>query len=348
MGKDKVYIILINYKNWVDTAECLESLLKLDYPNYQIIIVDNSEDEKEISYLIDFFKRNFSTWVEPTNPLRDKSIPPFEREIPFIYLRERSNGNFVFEEKNVENEKEAKVILIKAKENRGFAAGNNIAIKYAFSKNDFEYVWILNNDTVVDKQSLKNMVDYMKKNKDVGILGSKIVLYFQPDYLQLAGGGNFSKFLKRAKHFGREDPANTWEKEVELDHVIGASMFVRKEVLEKELMDEDFFMYVEETEWCTRVKKRGYKLIYFPKSVVFHKESVTIGKKNPAFFYYNTRNSLLFLKKHFKYSLIPATFYYLSRNFIFSLKHKNVKIFFYTLKGIKDFFLNKKGKLLDK
>ncbi len=347
MGKDKVYIILVNYKNWEDTAECLESLFKLDYPSYQIIVVDNSEDNESVKHLINFFERKFNIWIFPENPLRDKSIPPMEDVIPYLYLEENGNKEIIPKKTNAKN-KDPKVILIKAKENRGFAAGNNLGIRYALKNNDFRYVWLLNNDTVVEKDSLKNMVEYMNKNPDVGVLGSKLILYFEPEYIQVAGGGRFSKFLLRAKHFGRMSKIDDWKEETELDHVIGASMFVRKDIVERELMDEDFFMYVEETEWCTRIKKMGYRLIYFPESIVYHKESVTIGKKNPFFFYYNSRNFLYFIKKHYRLRLPSFIVYLIIRNFIFSLKYRDKNIILYSLKGFKDFLLNKKGRLVDK
>ena len=347
MGKDKVYIILVNYKNWEDTAECLESLFKLDYTNYQIIVVDNSEDKESVKHLINFFERKFNIWTPPENPLRDKSIPPMENAIPYLYLEENEDKELIPKKTNAKN-KDPKVILIKAKENRGFAAGNNLGIKYALKNNDFKYVWLLNNDTVVEKDSLRNMVEYMNKNSDVGVLGSKLVYYYYPEYIQMAGGGIISKFLGRTIQFGRRSNINSWSKELNLDYVLGASMFIRKKVLEEELMDEDFFMYVEETEWCTRIRKKGYKLIYFPKSIVFHKEGITIGFKNPLFFYYITRNQLYFLRKHYKTKLFSFLVYTIFRNSYFSIKNKDKNIILYTIKGVKDFILNKKGKIEDR
>ncbi len=299
--------------------------------------MDNRSTNNSIKYIKDFLEGKLDIWIKPDNPLKDLVLPPIPKPVPYFFLKEDEIGK-----KIDENEK---VILIEAGENRGFAAGNNIGVKYALTKDDFEYIWILNNDTVISNDAIASMVDFMEKNRDIGVSGSKLMFYEKPDILQVAGGGKITRFLKKPLHFGRGEDEKKWCAHMELENVIGASMFVRKEVIDKVgMMREDFFMYAEETEWCFRIRDKGYKLFYNPSSKVWHKESVSFGKSNPLMFYYSTRNHLILLKER-NISYTPFIFYIFLRNLFYSLKFNRKDIMVYTLKGIRDFFKGKIGKL---
>jgi len=166
MKNPKVYIIILNYNNWADTIECLESVLRNDYPNYQVIVVDNNSSNNSMEYIKAWAEGKLDVWVNPKHPLRYLSFPPVKKPIPYVhYTREEAEngGNKFLEDKLKENLPEGittkyPMIFIQTGENLGFAGGNNVGIRYAFSKNDFEYIWFLNNDTVIEKDALFKLV----------------------------------------------------------------------------------------------------------------------------------------------------------------------------------------------
>ncbi len=154
--KHKIYIIILNYNGWKDTIECLESVLKNDYENYQIIVVDNDSPNNSMEYIINWAKGKQEVIYDENSQLKHLSQPFESKPLEYVlYTKEEAlNGG----DKEKESKLNNPIIFIQSGENGGFAAGNNIGIKYALTKDDFEYVWLLNNDTVVDEYALYNLV----------------------------------------------------------------------------------------------------------------------------------------------------------------------------------------------
>jgi GT2 family glycosyltransferase len=265
----KVYIILLNYNGWKDTIECLESVLKNDYKNYQVIVVDNDSPNNSMDYIINWAEGKQEVVYDENSQLKYLSQPFETKPLEYVYYTKEEalkGGN---------KEKELKLynplIFIQAGENGGFAAGNNIGIKYALAKNDFEYVWLLNNDTVIKKDSLSSLVSYASKN-DLGISGSALMYYDNPNEIQ-AYGGTINKFFGTGKHIVNKDDI-----EKKLDYVVGASFLINKVVLNKiGLLPEEYFLYYEETDYCFNARKNGFKLGIAVNSKVYHKEGVSTG-----------------------------------------------------------------------
>ncbi len=142
---EKVYIIILNYNGWADTIECLESVLRNDYPNYQVIVVDNNSPNNSMEYIKAWAEGNLDVWVNPSNPLRKLSFPPVPKPIPYVfYTREEAEkgGNFEFEEKikgEIPNGITTKypLIFIQTGYNGGFSYGNNVAMTQTGEKSDF-------------------------------------------------------------------------------------------------------------------------------------------------------------------------------------------------------------------
>jgi GT2 family glycosyltransferase len=257
----RVVVVILNWNGARDTVECMESVLKIDYSNFEIVVVDNGSSDGSVDIIRDRFDH---------------------------------------------------ILLIENKTNLGYAEGNNVGIRHALS-HGAEYVWLLNNDTVVDINALAAMTDLAERNPDIGILGSKIYFYDRPDLLWFAGA---TIDWKRAisAHVGRlEKDTGQYEVEKEVDRVTGCSMLIRREVLEDVgLFDEKFFLYAEEVDLCVRARKKGFHNYYVPKSIVFHKISVSTGENSvPIFAYYNTRNFLYLIRKNVPF---PKREYYLLRS----------------------------------
>jgi GT2 family glycosyltransferase len=189
-------------------------------------------------------------------------------------------------------------------ENLGFAGGNNVGIRYALQQGA-DYVWLLNNDTILERNALSTLVQVAESDPAIGILGGKIYYYSDRDVLSFAGA-TIAWDKGRSPHIGRgESDRGQYDTVHDVDRVSGCSMLVRKDVCERVgLFDEDFFLYAEDVDWCVRAKIAGYRCVYVPASRIFHKEAASVkGKdgKSTLFLYYNTRNFLKLIRKHHRF-----------------------------------------------
>ncbi len=301
---------MLNYKGHLDTVECLESCLKLNYSNFEIIVVDNSDTNDSIEYILNWANGK----IDSIKTLFEGILQP--------YIKKPINIKVLMEHEieSAEGDGSNKLTLIKANSNQGFAAGNNIGLRYVMQRDDFGFAWILNNDTVVDSDALKALVNYYAEantegNKKLGILGSALLYYDTPELVQ-GVGGKFNKYFAVTGHQGQGLPVKALaaKEHMEIDYVIGASMFVSRHFLEEVgLMSEDYFLYFEEIDWATVAKKYHYYIDYCPTSLVYHKEGATINnaidykkKKSELADYYALRNRLLFTRKYYP-QYLPLT-----------------------------------------
>jgi len=207
---------------------------------------------------------------------------------------------------------DASLYLVQTGDNLGFAGGCNVGLRFALSRRDAEYVWILNNDTVVSAAALDELLESMS-DPQVGICGSTLVYYNQPDRVQALGGGTYNPwvgFAKSAGEFSRMPDAILDGRKPHIDYVHGASMLVSRAFLESVgLMTEEFFLYFEELDWACRAKGR-FRLGYAPQSIVYHKEGATIGTGGDASGrsklsdYYMVRNRFRINRKYFPLALL--------------------------------------------
>ncbi|EDM23176.1 glycosyl transferase, family 2 [Caminibacter mediatlanticus TB-2] len=289
----KVYIIILNYNGWQDTIECLESVLKSDYNNYQIVVVDNYSPNNSMDYLKKWAKGELCLWLPDSNPVKRLSFPLEKKPLEYVFYtkEEALKGGIKEKEEKYKNP----LIFIQAGENRGFAAGNNIGIKYALVKDDFEYIWLLNNDTVIKKDTLSKLINYADINH-IGICGSVLKYYDNPNEIQ-AYGGKINRFFGTTSH-----NKNINELKKGLDYIVGASFMINKKVINKiGLMDENYFLYMEETDYCFNAKNNGFKLGVAIDSIVYHKEGASTGST----YKYNDNKSefvdLLSIKNRIKF-----------------------------------------------
>ncbi len=208
--------------------------------------------------------------------------------------------------------------IIVNKQNLGFAEGNNIG--YKISKGD--YILLLNNDTYVEKDFLKNFVEAFEQIPNLASVQSKIVLMDNPNKLDMAGA--YWTDLSFLYYFGYGKNANLskYNKPMPFFSNKGASMMIKREIIENiGLFDKDFFNYYEETDFCHRAWLAGYECWYWPKAVVHHAMGGTSTEFDNAFIqYHNFKNKLLsFLKNFEKKSLITIIPIYLFVNFILSV-----------------------------
>ncbi|MHC2995246.1 MAG: glycosyltransferase family 2 protein [Candidatus Atribacteria bacterium] len=236
-----VYIVILNWNGWQDTAVCVESLLKISYPNYKILIVDNGSTDDSVKMLSEKFP-------------------------------------------NVE--------ILQTGENLGYAGGNNRGIEKALA-NGAEYVFVLNNDTKVDKNFLHPLVDAMEEDKQIGITSGTVYNFDPPHTIQYVGGyfnlykGTSHAFAKNTIDRGQFNTS----KEVSLP--CGAAMLIRADILYKiGMINEMFFLFYEEVALSMMVKSAGYKITFTPGSKIYHKIGASGRKKYAQVSYYTIRNRI--------------------------------------------------------
>jgi GT2 family glycosyltransferase len=296
----KVYIILLNYNGWKDTIECLESVLKNDYPNYQVIVVDNDSPNNSMEYIINWAEGKQEVVYDENSKLKYLSQPFEKKPLNYVYYTKKEalrGGN-----KEKESKLNNPLIFIQAGENGGFAAGNNVGIKYALAKDDFDSVILLNNDTVIGKDTIRNLVEQRMKLGEKAIYGGKIYYYSNPKKIWY-DGGHFNEWLGRSTHINMgkiEDNIGNNESIKKVNFITFCYVLIPKFILKKiGLLDESYFMYVEDLDYSYKVWKNGYKLYHVPTSKVWHKVGASSGEDEVSEFvaYWGMRNRVRFILK---------------------------------------------------
>lgn len=227
---------------------------------------------------------NFEVWVVD-NQSKDGSPEMVEKEFP-------------------------QVKLIKNSINGGFSQANNLAIKQC--KNS-SYVLILNPDTIVPERTLEETVSFMNKNTDIGCIGCKVVKPngsldkackrgFPTPWNSLTYILKLDKLFPKSKLFGGYNATYINEdEESEVDSLVGAFMMIRQETIrEVGLLDESFFMYGEDIDWCYRIKEAGWKNYYYPKVKIIHYKGESSKKQSTRMIGVFHQSMIIFYDKHYK------------------------------------------------
>lgn len=212
--------------------------------------------------------------------------------------------------------------LIKSKENLGFAGGNNLGVKEAKG----EYLFFINNDTIVPKDCIAPLVETLQEDEQIGMVSPKIKFHWDSTLIQYAGYTPMSHWTIRNNSIGyHQKDDGRYDQPRETASIHGAAMMVPKKVVEKVgMMTEVYFLYYEEHDWAEMVKRAGYKIYYQPASYILHKESLSTGKFSPLKTYYIARNRIVFARRNFKplpllISLLFQVFVSVPKNTLFFL-----------------------------
>lgn len=188
------------------------------------------------------------------------------------------------------------VRLIRNRENLGFTGGNNVGIRSGSG----EYFLIINNDTEVVPDLLERMVEPFEKDPTVGVVSPKIRYYSHPKIIQYAGFTEVNPFTGRNKPIGgNTEDHGQFDTPGYTAYAHGAAMMVKKEVIAKVgLLPDIFFIYYEELDWSAHIRRAGYKVYYQPSALIYHKESITMGKESAMKAYFHNRNRILFMRRN--------------------------------------------------
>lgn len=189
------------------------------------------------------------------------------------------------------------VQILELTENRGYAGNNNIGLKMVLDQ-QVDWVFVLNDDTIVDSDCLSLLVEVGESDRKIGIVGPMVYHYSEPELIQSAGG--YLSGYWEAGHFAQnEADQGQFVKPRFVDWISGCAILVRREVIEQVgLLDERFFCYWEEIDWCLRASQSGWNIIHAPQAKLWHKGVQPDYHPNPWVTYYVTRNRFLMLAKH--------------------------------------------------
>ncbi len=263
----RVAIIILNYNGWQDTVECLESLQKVEYPDYLTIVVDNASTDGSVERI--------KSWA-------------VEKEVRFIeYDKETAEtGGMVASEEEIKEFKPLKkIVIIKNKNNLGYSGGNNVGARYAVCRG-YEYIIILNNDTIIkDKDFLYKLVEPFSMDEQIFVVGPKIVTTsgdFDGPYIYESFWGElFCLTIRNQLHKLLDRPPVYIDIAAVLAHepkqvykVSGACMAIRASFLQAiQYLDENIWLSCEESAIAEQVLMQGGKIFYQPLTTVIHKKA---------------------------------------------------------------------------
>lgn len=242
------------------------------------------------------------------------------------------------------------VITIRSETNLGFSGGCNLGIQYAL-KNEADYILLINNDTIVEKHFMNILLEEIKKDRYAALAVPKINYYNNPSTIWYAGG-YFSKLRGTAVSTGQGKSENLYQENKYVTFATGCCLLIdRKVISDIGLLDEKYFLYLEDADFCWRAINAGYKIIFVPQSKIFHKVNASSSDGNEILpLYFMTRNRLYFTHKHFS-AYNPIVFLYIllsmgikSFIWLFSGKARNIVI---VKKAISDFKSGYLGKMKD-
>ncbi|MCP5051153.1 MAG: glycosyltransferase family 2 protein [bacterium] len=249
--------------------QCLESIFRSDYRDFRVVVCDNDSSDGSL--------QKIKEWAE---------VPYAE------YNREEA-------ESGGEGSDDVPLVLIQTGSNWGYSGGNNVGIRYALTKNP-DYIWLLNNDTLIEEATLSGLVDLMESDGSIGLGGNRIYLADEPGKLQMAGGGKITWLVgtdRFVKSRGR------------VDFISGTSLFIRGAVIDQiGLLDESFFFYWEDADYSARALKKGWKLEISEGAPVYHRFSASVVGQSLKSDRFKAASLTRYFKKHWKYGwIVPVT-----------------------------------------
>ena len=285
-----VFILILNWNGWPDTVECLESVLRLNYPTFTVGVCDNGSTDGSLEYIIAWAEGRLDVHVPSNHPLRDFSFPPIPKPIRFVLY-----DRFQADHGRAPSDAEARLILISTGANLGFAGGNNVGLRYAIARR-YDYVFILNNDTVVQHDALAEMIRNVAGKPEIGMVAPAVYDYTQKDVVDRMGLALTKAGLAYERVSGNDGvlfcPSGC------------AALYSRSLLLAAEsgghYFDEDFFAYYEDIDLGFRAQRKGFKALLAEGAIIYHKGGATSGGRGSLLsVYFGHRNAIWSVVKNF-------------------------------------------------
>lgn len=325
-GLPRVAVVVLNWNGRKDTIECLESLLKVNDIDFEIILIDN--------YSTDDSVRMIEKWVESHNiPKLKFSLTQAQK----LVVDKSCNNRIGMQ----------RVVIYSLQENVGFCAGNNLGLRHALA-NGIPYALILNNDTIVDSRFLSYLVEYAQTHSDVGLIGGQIRYADDPKLIWWMGG-RINKWLRFEYLYQNQLAEENIKEPFSTEWISGCMTLISMEAFLKiGGYDERLFIWCDEWDLSLRAAKSGYKLAVVPSAIIYHKIGKSLGILSPLTYYYSGRNLLILRHRYLTYfdqilffmGYLPYKF---MQSILLTIKYNNPYYIFYW-NIIYDFLFNHCGK----
>jgi GT2 family glycosyltransferase len=305
-----LYILILNYKTWHDTLECLKSLFGSTFLSFQAVVLDNDSPEKKWELLTD--------WAVQTG-------------ITSRFYTANEVEDSVF------HETPEQLLFIQNDRNDGFAAGNNFFLRSVMAQE--RHILLLNPDMTVQPQMLDQMMTFAATQPPRTLTGARVHNFFRPDEVLFYGGSQIHRPTATVRGIRNKNQFN------QLDYISGGCLLTHTTHLQElGLLPENYFLYWEETDWCQNALQKGYQLAVCAEAIAYDKGGTSIGRGFLAEYYY-TRNGLHFTKKYNPAFLISVCFFNVFRFFKRLLARRMDKAKG-VWRGTIDFLRNRSGKLV--
>ncbi len=194
-----------------------------------------------------------------------------------------------------------RIVLIENGENLRFARGNNEGIKYSLA-NGADYIMLMNDDVKVDSAMVRELVDEAGKDERIGVVGPKIYYYDAPDQIWFAGGDVYL-YQGVCKHRGiRQPDRGQFDEIAECDYITGCALMIKRQVIEQiGLLDPVYPFYYEDSDWCWRAKRAGYRILYVPRAKLWHKISMHAGQLSRFKILTKLKSGWIFFRRYGKF-----------------------------------------------
>lgn len=321
----KISIIILNWNGWEDTIECLESLYRINYPNYEVIVVDNFSTNDSIQKIKDWTEWKIeveSKYFETTKCTHNIKI--------FEYTKADLENNSYLERKKEFDKLESneKLFLLKNVKNDGFAGGCNLWIKQVLKENESDFIFLLNNDTIIEANYFKDIFIWIKKQniENIGCIWAKIFNYYTDNFR-----------IKKYKFF-------SWIQKVA--ELTWAGLFVSIKALQTEwLFDEYLFLYCEDYDLTYRISYKYQNYYIDTPSKIYHKSEASSQKIFEKKLILQIRNQFILYKRHRKYistsQLLRTLYIFLKWNIKVSFNIALKAFIIWFLQWFRELFTNK-------
>lgn len=271
-------VVIVNFRGADDTIECLESLMRSTVA-LRIVVVENGSGDDSAQKLRDWAAGRYRP-APASDTMAVFTVPPLPKPVTMVEMP----ASAVSDAPGAV----APLTLILSDDNLGFAGGNNLGLRLLTSDRRLRHFWLLNNDTVVAPDAPAALLRRMDATPDIGMCGTVVCHYWQPDRLQALNGYVFNKYTGAGRAIGGEELAAIAYSPQDVadatDFVLGASLAVSRPFLsEVGPMAEDYFLYFEEIDWAVRNRRRGTNAFvtgFAHGANVYHKAGRAIGSRS--------------------------------------------------------------------
>ncbi len=334
-----VCVIVLNRNGEDDVLECLASVFACSYPDFRVVLVDNASEDASVERV-----RGWVAGARASRSGRDAGQAVRPQTLEEIGIDEAGDLDAGGGKWGRDTSQWPCLTLIRSSANLGFAGGHNLGIRMALEA-EFAFVLLLNSDVVVARGFLDPLVEEAHET-DVGACGPLVLVHSDPERVWQAGA-RVNPGRGWVESMGRNCKADDFDGiPREVDALVGCAVLLKTSAIRQVgLIDTDYFLYLEESDWFVRARKLGWRALLVPASKVLHKENaLSVQAKWGYSSYYFARNRLYLIQKNYPAYLPLALAWSIRYGLLNNILKRRWSLLAMSVKGIRDFLTRKVGK----